>query len=104
MGPASERQSRPDMYGPVPGRRIEGVREILCLMHDLATAGFHNADGVCWPPWYVIVYAVIQRSPFPRIRLTFKPTGLHAYGDFPTKSPSLRTDSLSQRFAEDFNQ
>jgi len=33
-----------------PGRRIEGVREILCLMYDLAIAGFHNADGVCWPP------------------------------------------------------
>ena len=27
-------------------------------------------------PWYVIVYSVIQRSPFPRIRLTLKPDGL----------------------------
>ena len=27
-------------------------------------------------PWYVIVYSVIQRFPFPSIRLTLKPDGL----------------------------
>ena len=26
--------------------------------------------------WYVIVYSVIQRFPFPRIRLIWKPDGL----------------------------
>ena len=26
-------------------------------------------------PWYVIVYSVTQRSPFPVIRLTSKPDG-----------------------------
>jgi hypothetical protein len=26
--------------------------------------------------WYVMVYSVIYRSPFPRIRLTSKPDGL----------------------------
>lgn len=26
--------------------------------------------------WYVMVYSVIQSSPFPRIRLTWKPDGL----------------------------
>ena len=26
--------------------------------------------------WYVMVYSVIQRSPLPRMRLTWKPDGL----------------------------
>ena len=53
-----------------PGGRLEGIGEILCLVHDLAVAELHNTHCVCWSPWYVIVYSVIQISPFPRIRLT----------------------------------
>ena len=33
-----------------PGRRIEGVREILCLVHDLTFAELHDAHCECWPP------------------------------------------------------
>src|SRR6202161_2090169 len=33
-----------------PGRRLEGIRKILCLVHDLAVAELHNAHCVCWPP------------------------------------------------------
>ena len=33
-----------------PDRRIEGIREILRLMHDLTVAELHNAHGVCWLP------------------------------------------------------
>src|SRR5580658_4496876 len=31
-----------------PRRRLEGIREILCLVHDLAVAELHDAHGVCW--------------------------------------------------------
>ena len=31
-----------------PGRRLEGIREILCLVHDLSVAELHNTHGVCW--------------------------------------------------------
>src|SRR5208337_1839450 len=67
-----------DLLNPLapPGGRLEGIREILCLAHDLSVAELHNTHCVCWRPWYVIVYSVIQRSPFPRIRLTLKPDGL----------------------------
>jgi hypothetical protein len=30
-----------------PGWRLEGIREILCLVHDLTVAELHNAHGVC---------------------------------------------------------
>ena len=33
-----------------PGRRLEGVREILCLVDDLTVAKFHNAHRECWSP------------------------------------------------------
>jgi hypothetical protein len=33
-----------------PGRSLEGIREILCLMHDLTVAELHNAHRVCWSP------------------------------------------------------
>jgi len=33
-----------------PGWRLEGIREILCLVHDLTVAELHNAHCVCWPP------------------------------------------------------
>src|SRR4051794_27181400 len=33
-----------------PGRRLEGIREILYLVHDLIVAELHNADCVCWSP------------------------------------------------------
>ena len=33
-----------------PGRRLEGIREILCLAHDLSVAEFHNTHCVCWSP------------------------------------------------------
>ena len=33
-----------------PGRRLEGIREILCLVHDLTVAELHNAHCVCWSP------------------------------------------------------
>ena len=41
-----------DLLNPLapPGRRLEGVREILRLMHDLAVAELHNAHGVCRTP------------------------------------------------------
>jgi hypothetical protein len=33
-----------------PGRGLEGIREILCLVDDLAVAELHNTHGVCRPP------------------------------------------------------
>jgi hypothetical protein len=33
-----------------PGRRLEGICEILCLVHDLTVAELHNAHCVCWAP------------------------------------------------------
>src|SRR5580658_10521723 len=33
-----------------PGRRLERIREILCLVHDLAVAEFHNTHCVCRSP------------------------------------------------------
>src|SRR5580692_6883613 len=33
-----------------PGWRLEGIREILCLVHHLTVAEFHYAHGVRWPP------------------------------------------------------
>src|SRR5271155_5355303 len=42
----------PDLRYPLrpPGWCLEGIREILCLVHDLAVAELHNAHCVCWPP------------------------------------------------------
>jgi hypothetical protein len=31
-----------------PGWRLEGIREILCLVHHLTVAELHNAHCVCW--------------------------------------------------------
>jgi hypothetical protein len=31
-----------------PGGCLEGIREILCLVHDLTVAELHNAHCVCW--------------------------------------------------------
>jgi hypothetical protein len=41
---------RHDRLNPLapPGRRLEGIREILGLVHDLAIAELHNAHCVCW--------------------------------------------------------
>ena len=41
-----------DLLNPLapPGRRLEGIREILCLVHDLTVAELHNAHCVCWSP------------------------------------------------------
>src|ERR1700734_169829 len=33
-----------------PRRRLEGIRKILCLVHDLAVAELHNAHRVCGSP------------------------------------------------------
>ena len=33
-----------------PGGRLEGIREILCLVHDLSVAELHNTHCVCWSP------------------------------------------------------
>src|ERR1700733_9597823 len=33
-----------------PGRRLEGVREILGLVHDLSVAELHDTHCVCWSP------------------------------------------------------
>ena len=33
-----------------PGWRLEGIREILCLVDDLTVAELHNAYCVRWPP------------------------------------------------------
>jgi hypothetical protein len=33
-----------------PGRRLEGIREILRLVHNLTVAELHNAHCVCWSP------------------------------------------------------
>ena len=37
-----------DLLNPLapPGRRLVGIREILSLVHDLAVAELHDADGV----------------------------------------------------------
>src|SRR5271170_6742658 len=49
--PASTRASR-DPLNPLapPGRCLEGIREILCLVHDLTVAELHNAHCVGWSP------------------------------------------------------
>jgi hypothetical protein len=41
-----------DLLNPLlpPGWRLEGVREILCFVHDLTVAELHDAHGVCWSP------------------------------------------------------
>src|ERR1700675_4143874 len=41
-----------DLLNPLapPGGRLEGIREILCLVHDLSVAGLHNTHRVCWSP------------------------------------------------------
>jgi hypothetical protein len=36
-----------DPLGP-PGRRLEGICEILCLVYDLTVAELHNAHRVRW--------------------------------------------------------
>jgi hypothetical protein len=33
-----------------PGGRLEGIREILCLAHDLTVAELHDTHCVCWSP------------------------------------------------------
>jgi len=33
-----------------PVRRLERIREILCLVHGLTVAELHNAHRVCWSP------------------------------------------------------
>src|ERR1700733_7521303 len=45
----------PDTLNPLapPSRRLEGIRKILCLVHDLAVAELHNAHCVCWFPLVV---------------------------------------------------
>src|SRR5579863_750438 len=50
--------------------------EILCLVHNLTVAEFHNAHFVRWPPLVGDCVSVIQKSPFPRIRLALKSAGL----------------------------
>jgi len=35
---------------PPPGRRLEGIPEILCFVDDLAVAELHNAHCVCQSP------------------------------------------------------
>jgi hypothetical protein len=41
-----------DLLNPLapPGGRLEGIREILCLAHDLSVAELHNTHCVCWSP------------------------------------------------------
>src|ERR1700757_286778 len=41
-----------DLLDPLasPGRRLEGIGEILCLVHDLTVAELHNAHCVGWSP------------------------------------------------------
>ena len=34
----------------LPRWRLEGIREILCLVHDPTVAELHNAHFVRWPP------------------------------------------------------
>ena len=42
----------PNLLNPLapPGGRLEGIREILCLMHDLSVAELHNTYCVGWSP------------------------------------------------------
>ena len=49
--PASNTASR-DPLDPLapPGGRLEGIREILRLVHDLTVTELHNAHGVRCPP------------------------------------------------------
>src|SRR6478609_6958929 len=45
---------------PPPSRRLEGIREILCLVDDLAITELHNAHRVGWSP---LVRDCIFRDP-----------------------------------------
>jgi hypothetical protein len=59
-----------------PGWRLEGIREILCLVHDLAVAELHNAHCVCRPP---LVGDCVFRDPeitLPENSLDVKPRRL----------------------------
>src|ERR1700677_1594084 len=56
-----------------PGWRLKGVREILCLVHDLAVAELHDAHCVCRPP---LVHDCVFRDPeiiFPENSLVLEP-------------------------------
>src|ERR1700675_913943 len=41
-----------DLLSPLspPGRRLEGIGDILCFVDDLAVAELHNTHGVCQSP------------------------------------------------------
>jgi hypothetical protein len=41
-----------DLLNPLasPSGRLEGIREILCFVHDLTVAELHNAHCVCGSP------------------------------------------------------
>ena len=59
-----------------PGRRLEGIPEILSLVHDVTVAELHNAHCVCWSP---LVGDCVFRDPevtLSEIRSTLKPDSL----------------------------
>jgi len=53
-----------------PGRRLEWIREILCLVHYLTIAELHNAHCVCWSP---LVPDCVFRDP----KITFSENSLN---------------------------
>jgi hypothetical protein len=67
LNPASRDPLNP--LGP-PSRRIEGIGEILCLVHDLTIAELHNAHCVCWSP---LVADCVFRDP----KITFSENSLN---------------------------
>src|SRR6202795_2394897 len=50
--PSRLRAASRDLLNPLapPGRRLEGIREILGLVHDLSVPELHDTHGVGWPP------------------------------------------------------
>ncbi len=58
-----------------PGRRLEGIREVLCFVHDLAVAELHNAHCVRWSP---LVRDCVFRDP--EIPVSENPLDVEARG------------------------
>src|SRR5271169_4213478 len=74
-----------------PGRRLEGICEILCLVHDLTVAELHNAHCVCWSP---LVGDCVFRDP----EITFSENLL----DVETRAAGLHHFIRGEAFAAHF--
>ena len=82
-----------DLLNPLapPGGCIEGVREILCLMHNLTVAELHNTHCICGSP---LVGDCVFRDP----EITFSENLL----DVETRAAGLHHFIRGEAFAAHF--